>query len=202
MTKFITINRKRAAMFIVALFWGLFFTLAGNAAEVPEYQQELEKAMDKVFGVLESIDKEKIGPEEKQDKAIAWVRNFRYGVENKDNLWINDLHPKMIVDPYKPKLEGKDLSDFKDQNGELIFKRMVDLTRQTGEGYITYLWPKWEGEKPVPRIAYLREYKPWGWIVGAGMFIDTIEAYEPPVYTGSYVALIPVDMDSERATPD
>ena len=76
MTKFITRNRRRAGIFIVALFGGLFFTLTGNAAEMPEYQQELEKAMDKVFGVLESIDKENIGPEEKQRKAIAWVKIF------------------------------------------------------------------------------------------------------------------------------
>jgi hypothetical protein len=35
------------------------------------------------------------------------IQNFRYN--EKDYFWLNDLTPRMIMHPYKPELNGKDL---------------------------------------------------------------------------------------------
>ena len=45
-----------------------------------------------------------------QASAIENLRRLRYGPELKDYFWINDMHPRIVMHPYRPDLEGKDIS--------------------------------------------------------------------------------------------
>ncbi len=44
-----------------------------------------------------------------RQKAVDRIRNLRYGFQGKDYFWINDMHPFMIMHPFKPELDGEDL---------------------------------------------------------------------------------------------
>ncbi|KPA15979.1 chemotaxis protein, partial [Candidatus Magnetomorum sp. HK-1] len=35
-----------------------------------------------------------------------------------------------------------------------------------------YYWPYPGKEDPVPKISYVSLYKPWGWVVGTGVYLD------------------------------
>lgn len=199
MIKF-TRSGKTVVGFITGLCAVIFFAVTVTATEasspadepqepVPEYRMTLKKAMDKLFSELESIRKEEIGPEEKRQKAIEFIKVVRYGPEQKDYFWINDMQGKMIVDPYLPDLEGKDLSNFKDQNGKEIFAEFIKVCREKGQGFVDYLWPMYEGKRPVPKISLVRLFKPWGWIIGTGVYLDIIEAYEMPEVIKFYIPL-------------
>ncbi|MBM9615610.1 methyl-accepting chemotaxis protein [Desulfobulbus rhabdoformis] len=106
-------------------------------------------------------------------KAIA---QLRYGRKNSDYFWINDMSPKMIMHPVKPELDGKDLSASQDPNGKKLFIEMINICRDKGEGFVDYLWPMPGREKPVPKLSYVKLFKPWGWIVGTGIYLDDVEA--------------------------
>jgi signal transduction histidine kinase len=56
--------------------------------------------------------------EEAKQKAALTIGSMRYGVDNKDYLWITDMHPVMIRHPYRSELDGQDLSDFTDAHGK------------------------------------------------------------------------------------
>ncbi|MBT7093895.1 MAG: hypothetical protein HN936_11650, partial [Bacteroidetes bacterium] len=56
-----------------------------------------------------------------QTMALERVRKMRYGHELKDYFWIIDMHPNMIMHPYRPELVGSDLNDYKDPNDKLMF---------------------------------------------------------------------------------
>ena len=45
-----------------------------------------------------------------QALAIEHIRGLRYGPDFKDYFWLNDMQPRMIMHPYRPDLEGKDIS--------------------------------------------------------------------------------------------
>ena len=167
---------------------------------VPEYRMTLKKAMDKLFSELESIRKEGIGLEEKQQKAIEFIKVIRYGPEQKDYFWINDMQGKMIMDPYIPDLAGKDLSNFKDQNGKEIFAEFIKVCREKEQGFVDYLWPMYEGKRPAPKISLVRLFKPWGWIIGTGIYLDIIEAYEMPEVIRFYIPLGEIPMDEPGAS--
>ena len=87
---------------------------AYNDAHSPEklmavYKDQLQNAVNTAYSVLVAVDKEpNLSLEEKQQKAAEMIKALRYGPENKDYFWINDMHPTMVMHPYKPKLDGKD----------------------------------------------------------------------------------------------
>lgn len=174
-----------AGLLAVSLFGVLSLLIEKVSATetLPEqaYQATLQKVMNRVFSELESIEKEKgLGLEEKQQKAKDFIKIVRWGPEKKDYFWINDDQGKMLMDPYVPDLVGKDLSDFKDQNGKYVFVEFIKICREKEQGFIDYFWPRYEGKKPVQKVSLVRLFKPWGWIVGTGVYSDTIEAYEIP----------------------
>lgn len=109
-----------------------------------------------------------------QKAAMDQIRLLRYG--QNDYFWINDMNPTMLMHPMKPELDGHDLSKTKDPNGKEIFNEMVKVARLKGAGLVDYQWAK-PGEKdPVPKISYVELFKPWGWIIGSGIYVDDVEA--------------------------
>ena len=108
-----------------------------------------------------------------QKEALKTVVQMRYS--NNGYFWINDKKPVMISHPMKPSLNGSDLSGVKDSNGVYLFKEMVKAVEQKGEGVVRYFWHKNDKEGVQPKVSYVKEFKPWGWIIGTGVYIDEIE---------------------------
>jgi len=110
-----------------------------------------------------------------QKLALAAVGSMRYDRDN--YLWINDSHPTMIMHPIKPEMNGHDLSTYKDPNGKALFVETVTATRQHGEGFVSYAWPKpGHGDDAVPKLSYVKSFSPWNWIIGTGIYIDDLDA--------------------------
>jgi methyl-accepting chemotaxis protein len=110
--------------------------------------------------------------EEAQKMAAVRLGKLRY--EEKEYVWINDLHPRMVMHPYKPELNGTDLSDSKDPSGKALFIEMVKVSKEKGGGIVEYLWPKPGASAPVKKISYVKLYEPWGWVVGSGIYVDDV----------------------------
>ncbi|MDV2858036.1 MULTISPECIES: methyl-accepting chemotaxis protein [Oceanimonas] len=112
---------------------------------------------------------------EAQARSLAKVAvaGLRYG--NDDYFWINDHHPRMILHPMKPELNGEDLSGFQDPNGKRLFVEMVREIETGGRGFVHYLWPKPGLSEPVEKVSYVQLFDPWGWIIGTGIYIDDVE---------------------------
>ncbi len=111
--------------------------------------------------------------EEAQKRAALRVKSLRYS--EKEYFWINDLHPKMIMHPYKPELDGKDLSDNKDPNGKKLLVEFVEVCRSKGDGFVEYMWPKPGESKPVSKISYVKLFQSWGWVIGSGLYVDDVQ---------------------------
>lgn len=111
---------------------------------------------------------------EAQKAAMDQIRLLRYG--QNDYFWINDMSPTMLMHPMKPELEGQDLSGTKDPNGKALFNEMVKVARTQGAGLVDYQWAKPGEKEPVPKISYVELFKPWGWIIGSGIYVDDVEA--------------------------
>ena len=111
--------------------------------------------------------------------AAAQVGAMRYGVEGKDYFWITDMHPRMVMHPYRPELVGTDLSDYGDAKGgrgKKLFVDFVRIVRAEGAGYSEYLW-QWmdDASRMAPKISYVQGVPVWGWIVGTGVYVDDVE---------------------------
>ncbi|MCB2186994.1 MAG: cache domain-containing protein [Deltaproteobacteria bacterium] len=124
-----------------------------------------------------------------QSRAIEQLREMRYGRDGKDYFWINDLGPIMIMHPYRPDLEGKNVSGFTDPHGKHLFSEMVDVVKKEGRGYVDYMW-QWKDDplRIVPKVSFVREFAPWGWVVGTGIYVEDV-SHEISAITGRLTAV-------------
>ena len=113
---------------------------------------------------------------EAQANAIAHIRDIRYGREGKDYFWITDSVPRMLMHPYRNDLEGKDVSDFQDDNGLRVFWEFRRAVREENQGYVEYLWQwKDDAKRIVPKLSFVKRFDPWGWIIGTGIYLDDVQ---------------------------
>ena len=109
-----------------------------------------------------------------REGALKALNTLRYDGDN--YFWVNDMTPAMVMHPIKPSLDGKNIANVKDPNGVALFVDMVEVVRADGAGMVGYYWPKPGSEEPQPKISYVQGFKPWGWIVGSGIYVDDVEA--------------------------
>jgi len=141
-----------------------------------EKQDATRHVVELATGLLSSYEEQvrsgALTLEEAQKRAAARVGQLRY--EGKEYLWINDMHPRMVMHPTKPELNGADLSENKDPNGKRLFVEMVKACREHGSGFVNYEWPKPGSNVPSPKLSYVKLYEPWGWVVGTGVYMDDV----------------------------
>ena len=114
--------------------------------------------------------------EKAQELALTEMRALRYGTNNLEYLWITDLKPMMLMHPFYPEMEGTMLDKYTDSRGNMLFARAVAITSQDGEGFINYMWSKGRNiEEVVPKLSYVKLLKPWGWIIGSGIYLDDMQ---------------------------
>jgi methyl-accepting chemotaxis protein len=109
-----------------------------------------------------------------QEKAKIAIKKLRFGEDG--YFWINDFTPKMVMHPIKPALDGADLSQSKDPKGKFLFNEMVDVATKNGKGVVNYMWEKPGFDTPQAKISFVEGFKPWGWIIGTGVYADDIDA--------------------------
>ncbi len=111
--------------------------------------------------------------EESKQAAMEMVKNLTYGESG--YFWINDFQPMMVMHPYSPHLDGKMLDKLKDPNGVFLFNEFVKVSKEKGEGFVPYMWPKPGIKDPQPKNSFVKAFNEWGWIIGTGVYTDDID---------------------------
>lgn len=111
---------------------------------------------------------------EAKTTAAEMIRELRYN--GNEYFWINDYNHKMIMHPISSDLENKNMRNYKDAEGVLMFSEFVKTAKRDGAGFVQYHWEKPGSDKAVPKISFVKGFKEWGWIVGSGIYIDDVEA--------------------------
>jgi len=200
-TRMLTVVVRRSLQLIIPLAVAvILFALTIFYIFIPAFEHSLmegkrlliKELSQSVWSVLEhyadKAGKGEMTPEQARALAIDQIKSLRYGPDMKDYFWINDLTPKMIMHPYRPDLDGTDISGFTDPNGKHLFMEAVKVAKESGSGYIDYKWQdRDDPNKIVPKISYVRYFKPWGWVIGTGIYIDDVKS-EITMVTGRLIA--------------
>ncbi len=145
---------------------------------VAQRKAMLEAMNENAITVFESYYKQEqagtLSHEDAQARAIEAISAMRY--QGSGYFWINDMHPKMVMHPVKPALNGTDLTENKDPNGKHLFVEFVNTVKAHGKGFVDYYWPKPGAEEPVLKYSHVAGFQPWGWVVGTGVYADDLAA--------------------------
>jgi len=172
-----------ALLTILLFITAIFFIILPQLEEslINRKKETIKELTQTVWSLIDSYHEREMNGEltreEAQKRAVLRIRTLRYGGENKDYFWIQDMHTNMVMHPYRPDLEGTDISGIHDPNGKYLFSAFVDVVRKQGAGYVDYMWQwKDDPEQIVPKLSYVQGYPPWGWIIGTGMYTDDVHA--------------------------
>ncbi|MCB9964700.1 MAG: cache domain-containing protein [Rhodospirillales bacterium] len=138
----------------------------------------VEMAYSVVESHAKSVETDQIPLQQAQEAALRQLSQLRY--DEKEYFWVNTPDPRMLMHPYKPELNGKDLSNVKDPNGKALFVEFARMVEQNnGAGFVDYMWPAPGAAKeapPIPKISYVKLFPEWGWIIGSGIYIQDVDA--------------------------
>jgi len=172
-------------LFLLIYFFNTYSSLMN------EKLSQTRNLTESVYGIVETLyEKEESGEltrEEAQNSAKEFFATIRY---DKDNyFWINDSRPYMVYHPINTDLNGTDIGSIQDPNGVYIFREFVKASKNdSGEGSVEYYWPKPGFEEPVPKVSFVKIFKPWDWVIGTGIYVDDVNA---ELYsTGTFIAII------------
>ncbi|ACV08337.1 methyl-accepting chemotaxis protein [Jonesia denitrificans] len=178
----LTIAKKLTVLLVLTALTLIALTLISVTVTRERIYTEREDAtravVETAWGIVNSYGEQAkagtLSQEEAQQQALAVLEGLRYSGE--EYFWVNDMNPTMIMHPFKPELNGSDLSGNADPDGKLLFVDMVDVVSANGEGFVNYQWPKPGVDAPQPKVSYVKGYEPWGWIVGSGVYVDDVNA--------------------------
>lgn len=193
---------------LIAVFTA--FGVADNLSEMAlvskqlhaEKETQLKHLVETAHTVLQAYHraaKEGRLPEDvARRQAADAVRQLHYGAL--EYFWIHDLTqpvPTMVMHPTVPALDGKSLLDprferatsmrsgsegaYQKLTGSNLFAAMNQAIAATGEGFVTYDWPKpiaagGVTEQLYPKLSYVKKFDAWGWVIGSGIYIDDLDA--------------------------
>lgn len=149
-----------------------FYSRTSEEKIKKEVESQLKEQTDFLFSIVQKAydkNKDTMSKAELQKHLMYVVASARYG--NSGYFWINDKSPKMIMHPIKPALDGKNLLTFKDPKGVYLFNEMVKVIESNGEGIVNYHWAKPGFDRPQPKVSYVKEFEPYGWIIGTGAYV-------------------------------
>lgn len=164
-------------------------TMHKRSAIEERYGKRVKNVVESATALLENLNKKvergEVKLHEAQQRAKEQIAAIRYD-EGVGYLWINDTskpYPKMLMHPLVTSLNNQVMDDEIWNTGlgnnTNIFVAFLDVTEQHGAGYVDYLWkkPTKDGKltEMQPKISYVSLFKPWGWIIGTGIYVDDAE---------------------------
>jgi methyl-accepting chemotaxis protein len=142
-----------------------------------ERRGNTQHLVEVAYGVLthfgELAQKGAMSEADARRAAAHVVRSLQRG-ENK-LFWIQDLEHRIVVDPIQPENEATNKAGLQDASGKFVVQETVNLARERGAGFVEASWSRSGSSEPVAKISYFKLYRPWGWIIGSGRFVDDID---------------------------
>lgn len=137
----------------------------------------LRNVVESAFNIFEyyqdKVNNGSLSLEEAQAEAAAEINKLRY--DEKEYFFGYDLSGITKILGSDPTKAGTNRFDIKDDNGNYFVREMIEVSKEKGEGFVTYYYPKLGEKEPSPKLSFVKLYKPWNWFLGSGVYIDNVE---------------------------
>ena len=148
-----------------------------RAATIESYKRQLTNvvglAAAQMDYALSRAERGEMSEAEARRVAFDGLRAFKYG--NNDYVWVTDYNSVLHSHP-DPEFQGRSALEVRTPSGERILPTIIAIARDKGEGFHTYPWQRLGEAKPVPKISYFKNLPKWGLVIGAGAYLDDIDA--------------------------
>ncbi|WP_286238027.1 cache domain-containing protein [Neptuniibacter halophilus] len=141
------------------------------------HEQRLQSVLDlaQQYIALSLRDGRAAGLPDEQiwEKIFDDLRQFEFG--NGNYIWVASYDAKLLSHP-DPDLLHSDMADIRDEKGNLIIPGLLELAKRDGEGFYKYRWNRLQQQTILDKYSYVRNYPEWRFVMGAGVYLDDVEA--------------------------
>lgn len=120
--------------------------------------------------------KDRLAEDEIKQLVREALRDVRF-FDGRGYLFIDDMDGLCILLPTAPHIEGKSLYDNRDDTGHYIMRGLIDaVSNPDKSGFSRYRWyPPGNKDEMADKLAYVRLFEPFQWIIGTGDYLYRIE---------------------------
>ncbi|WP_448517523.1 diguanylate cyclase [Pseudothermotoga sp.] len=165
------------AFFTLIFYWIVFMfprlqkTLLNYYMNSMNHQVDLAISMVNIhyFNFVQGLEDESTA----KQNAMRHLKSLFYGPEGKDYFFVLDLDGVLLAHPYRSDLEGQRAFD----SSNVVFANAVRTIVQgakEGKKFVEYEWYVYGEEKVEKKFSAIRVFEPWGWIIGTGLYSETL----------------------------
>lgn len=147
-----------------------------NHDVINDLKKSLKSRVENIYSIINSIythDKDMKTKEEIFSEIKEAIRDIRFN-GNKGYFFIYTLSGDVILNPVFPKLEGKNLWNYKDAKGTFLLQEMNKILSVKNETFYDWYWkdPEKDPNKQFLKIGFFKKFEPYGIFVGTGYYLD------------------------------
>ncbi|MFC4275594.1 methyl-accepting chemotaxis protein [Achromobacter aloeverae] len=157
----------------------VFNAYSARSLQMAERRQDLsnlaEAAHSLIVDSMKQVEQGKLTPAQGRQQAIERVVALRFGSDG--YVTLTDAQSNIVAHPINASLNGKNMSGFRDAKGGALYGDIARAgSSAAGNGYIQYWWPRPGAKEASLKLGYVLRYKPFGWDIIVGAYMDDIEA--------------------------
>ena len=137
-------------------------------------QDSIKGRVNEAYAIIENIylkEKDSKSTEEIETLIKQALRSLRYN-NGRGYYFAFTLEGVETLFEIRPEMEGTNMLQVRGGEGEFVVSDMLSVIREDGEGFYKYTWPKPNQQGFFPRVAFVKLFKPIGWVIGSGEYLD------------------------------
>jgi methyl-accepting chemotaxis protein len=131
---------------------------------------QVQSAASMLQKIYEKEQRGELSPEESRKVGADLLRGMKYG--STGYFWADTTDGVNVVLLGKP-AEGKSRINLQDGKGKYFIQEILKAG-MAGGGFTDYWFPKAGETTPQPKRGYSQLFKPFGWVVGTGNYVDDL----------------------------
>jgi methyl-accepting chemotaxis protein len=135
-------------------------------------RNQVENAASLLQSLYSRSQKGEMTLEEAKLTGASLLRDLRY---DKDGYFWADTSEGVNVVHFVKAAEGTNRIGLRDTKGKEFIREIIEKGKQPGGGFTDFWFEKPGGTVPSQKRGYSLEFKPFGWVIGTGNYIDDVK---------------------------
>ncbi len=136
-------------------------------------QRETETAVSMLEALNSKVKKGEMTLVRAQKLGADLLRDLRYGADKEGYFWADTTKGVNVVLYGNKEVEGK--NRYEDKVNGVEYVKLIIEKGTNGGGFTDYYYPKKGETMPKAKRAYSLEFKPFGWVIGTGYYLEDVK---------------------------
>jgi cytochrome c len=147
----------------VSIILALILSISSTAVMASNNEEDVKKLVNDAVSFFQ---------DKGQDYSVK-AFNALHGPFVKGPLYVfvGTLDGRIVAHPFSKKLLEGPVLDMTDTNGKLLFKDMLEIVKNQGEGWTEYTWPYPGTKEPTPKRSFVKKIPSQDIWIGAGYYV-------------------------------